>query len=291
MHPALCASSMRGIHQAAVADIWANWVHYWQTCKDDKQICPLGLMYLATLDFLYSEEILVGLPTECQASREALTELKEGVTVIRRANSHTIENMTLLGLTSIGQSWRIKNAMDLVRVGYPFCAGYQTSVALQRALVEPVFNSRNRSHSLSNAQKFTIGFLDGVTLAPMVDTQCASSLRFTAPSLVEDLVKPSLRSVYNLLQICSNSVAECIKPEFFRDMEYRPHFQNLLTAMEDPKILQDAWAGHRVEIAANLAAMGLAAKNGDFDRAGEELGKMVGLYVYLTPWFNSAAHV
>jgi len=291
LHPALCAVSMYYIPEITVAGIWAEFAHFWQTCEGEG--CGDAVVYLSVLDFLISEEFLVGLPTECQVSREALTELKRGVNVIQHAESHTIQNMTLLALTSIEQSWRIQNAIELFRVGYPFCAGYQTSVALQRVLVEPVLNgsSRNGSHRFSNAQKFTMGFLNGATLAPMVDLQCASSLRFTVPSLVEDLVKPGkfFPSIYMLLQIYSNTIGECVQPGFFRDMEYRPH-QNLLADMENPSLLYDTMVEHPLEISAHLGALGLAAKNGDWARSGEELGKMVGFLVYLRRR-NSAVHV
>jgi len=290
LHPALCATNMHDIHETTVAGIWAAFAHFAQTCEGEG--CGDAVVYFSVLDFLISEEILVGLPMECQVSREALTELKKGVNAIQNAESHTMQNMTLLALTSIEQSWRIQNALELFRVGYPFCAGYQTSVALQRVLVEPVLNgsSRNGSHRFSNAQKFTMGFLNGATLAPMVDLQCASSLRFTVPSLVEDLVKPSLRSLYNLLQIYSNTIGECIQPGFFRDMEYRPPHQNLLADMKNPSLLYDTMVKHPLEISAHLGALGLAAKNGDWARSGEELGKMVGFLVYLRHR-NSAVHV
>jgi len=296
-HPALCATNFHGLHKGMVAGIWADLVHYANTCEGET--CGDGVVFFGVLNLLLSGEILDGLPTECQASRRVIQELKNGVDAIKRAESHTIGNVTLLALASIEQSTRIKSALDLFRLGHPWCAGYQTSVALQRILEEPVLNKTSRnntSHRFASARKFTIGFVNGVSLAPMVDIQCVSSLRWTAPSLVEDLVKPSIHSLYNIYDSGVNAIAECIPPQFFAALEggheeTHEETQKVLVALKNPRLVYDMMNEHPLEISANLFAMGLAAKNGDWGRSGEEFGKMVGHLVNLTSIFNSAVHV
>jgi len=100
-----------------------------------------------------------------------------------------------------------------------------------------------------------------------------SSLRFLSPWIARDLAEMKLASLYNILQSISTWNWECMHDNYDYSVASLQIRKKILAATPDH--FRKALLDNPMEIAADVAAMGLSSKMGNWRRAGEEFGRII----------------
>jgi len=215
------------------------------------------------------EAFLVGFPSECQIAASVRSKI---------GRVHSKADVLATVLTGVEQRHRLQNVVTLYQQGFPFCSGYQLSVALQRLIEEPMMANHSANHSANNAiGEVWKGFADGLLLPVQADTQCGATFRFVMPVVMKNLgtLKSNFfQSVKTIVSLLSASAFHCnwgMDPMGFYGGPTTPKIHINVTTVEE------ALRDHKSEIAAASSLALFSMKEKRWRRMGEELGKIVGI--------------
>lgn len=265
-HAVLCASdAINGQYIASAGSLGLLYEVY-RECMEVGGDCGDVFVIYVVATMYQLEGFLVGLPSECQIAESVKSKI---------GHVRSKADMLAMALTGIEQRHRLQKVATLYQQGFPFCSGYQLSVALQRLIEEPMMMANQSANDTTG--EVLKGFLDGLLLPVQADTQCGATFRFIMPVVLKNLDTLSsnfIHSVKTIVSLLSAWALHCnwgMDPQGFYGGASTPKIHINVTTVEE------ALKEHKSEVAAASSLAFLSMRNAQWRRMGEEFGKIVGI--------------